>query len=195
MENLYRVTLEQYLNQQFHLERYNMFLKNSDLHFIPAEKENVTTYQQRSFLNLDYIYIRNDIYLDRLSDDDLNILSDSKKKLTGAITIETELPEDLVSMVIRTFPNVISPQPINNDDDTSVLTAFENSISPQLFPMNAIVIHIIIQEEFDPNGEYIDEENELQKNEFVKLLCEQIEADLDKIIPNSPVCAFPIIYQ
>lgn len=195
MEKLYRIAFEKHVQEQLNLEKYDAFIAESDLNFIPVKEENLTNEKKRSASNLQFIYIRNDIFVDRLSSSDYELLAAYSKQLGDNISIKTEIPTEVTNLVLRTFPSIISPKPINNEEESHVLTAYENGVNPQLFPMNAIVIHIVIQEEFDENGEYVNEENENQKKEFMTLLCDQMNEDFDGIFPDSPVYVFQKIYH
>ena len=74
-------------------------LENSNLHFNQVEKEDMDMYQSNSIFK--YFYVRNNLYLEKLSNEDIeNLLSnDSNKK----------------DIVLRTFKDII-----NIDDDYKV---------------------------------------------------------------------------
>ncbi len=189
MEQLYRLGFENYLQQLFDIEKYDNLLSESELNFLPAEGDNITQQQENSMLGMKYIYVRNDIHLERLTEEDYEILKDAAEQTGEDITGDTEIPDSVQEMIERTFCNIIAPNIIEKEEDKTVLTSFDVSGS-KLFTNNSIVFYVVTQEEFDKNGEYVDEENEHQKKELLEILCSQMESEFQGKLEDTPVRVF-----
>ena len=68
----YRCGLENYLIKLFNIKKYDDMLFESEYYFVPLKNEQKDFYQKSSSGNLKYIYLRNNIYIERLSTGDLN---------------------------------------------------------------------------------------------------------------------------
>lgn len=189
MEQLYRLGLDNYLQEQLDLLKYDELLRDSELDFLPTEDGNVTRQQKSSMMGMKYLYIRNDIYLNRLSREDYALLRDTADQYKDEITKDTEIPGEIQDMIIRTFHAVIAPNEIRTEEDRNVLTAFDTS-GTKMFTNSSVVIYIATEAAFDERGEYIDEKKEQDKKELLDILCSQMEAEFDGVIEDTPIRVF-----
>lgn len=193
MEQLYRLGFENYLQEQLDLRQYDNLLKDSELHFLPAQGDNITEQQRNNMSGMKYLYIRNDIYLDRLTKEDYALLKEVSGQFEQGVTKDSIVPREVQDMIERTFHDIISPNEIREEEDEHVLTSFDTTGS-NFFTNNSIVIYIATQEAFDENGEYIDEESEQEKKELLEILCSQMESDCNGVIEDTPVRVFSDVY-
>ena len=70
MIEIYVKWVIQYLNKIINLKDYDNKIKNSNLHYIPINENEIDYYQKFSKPYLDFFYIRNDINLDKLTDEE-----------------------------------------------------------------------------------------------------------------------------
>ena len=78
-----------YLIKTIRLDQYDESLKNSNLSFVNII-ENQDVYQLMNSSLLNYFYIRNNIYLDKLTNDELNFLKQQLTSLNYNINEEIE---------------------------------------------------------------------------------------------------------
>ena len=96
--NRYIKLFGQYLMEILPLEQIDTNMKNHESKFVPVKDEDKDFYQITSPLSLEYIYLRNNFYIEKLSKEDLDILR-TKDSLDG----ETR------EFIKRTYLNVINP--------------------------------------------------------------------------------------
>jgi len=75
MQALYRRALEQYLAEKLSLNMFDEMLATNELRFIPVPDERRDFYHRYSTFGFQYIYLRNNLPIERLSVEDLDVLS------------------------------------------------------------------------------------------------------------------------
>lgn len=103
--NKYKNLFGKYLMELLPLEQIDTNMKKSKLNFVPIKEEDKDFYQMTSPLNLDYIYIRNNFYIEKLSKEDLDILRSREN-----------LDDETREFLKRTYLSVINPY-----DDSRVI--------------------------------------------------------------------------
>lgn len=96
--NKYNKFLTSFLKEKLPLEQIDENMGKSELDFVRIEENDMDFYQITSTIELNYIYLRNNIYIEKLNDDDIKYLE--KKK---------EYDEEVSTFINRTFKNVINP--------------------------------------------------------------------------------------
>ena len=164
--NKYKKLFEEYLKEKLPLELIDDNMKKSDLKFVPIKKEDMDFYQITSTMNLDYIYLRNNLYIEKLSKEDLDFLS--KKD---------SLDEESKEFIKRTYQIVINPY--ENDEKRIIFYGPENE--KHLCDSTDVVLGIRYNE-FEQNGMSDDE---FQKNFMEQLrLIAQVSTLLEIASPN-----------
>ena len=137
----YHILLDKYLVRKYSLIKYDKAFDESGLRFIPVEEENMDYYQYISQMDLNYIYLRNNIYVEKLSDEDIDkILSLNDNFL--------EYPrEETFELIERTYKDVID---VNNDHSNS-LARYGPDNDNYWFPSNELVIGFR-HDDFADNG-------------------------------------------
>lgn len=67
--SLYVELLIQYLNEKLNLQQYEEFMKNYELGFPKVSEEDMDIYQYLCSNQFNYLYIRNNIYIERLNNE------------------------------------------------------------------------------------------------------------------------------
>lgn len=112
LQALYRAALEQYLMETLSLKEYDDRIAASENRIIPREGERRNFYQKYSTMGLTYVYLRNNLPIERLEKEDLEILRDCLE------TADTQgVTEELMEMVQRTYPTVLKAYTQWEDDD------------------------------------------------------------------------------
>lgn len=149
----YKILLEKYLCKKLPLKECDDRMHNSGLLFIPVQKEEMDSYQLLSTLNLDYIYLRSDLYVDKLSLEDIELL-------VNLSVNELNNPKDeLFALIERTYRSVIDSK--KNDDDVIMMNCYGPDRNGFWFPSNELIFGLRY-DEFADNG--LGEEDEWDEN-------------------------------
>lgn len=97
----YKILLDKYLVYKFNLKMYDEKISNSGLKFVSVKDEDMDDYQNNSFMGLKYIYLRNNLYVEKLSVEDINLL------LNIDLSKITSFEDDIFKIIERTFMTVI----------------------------------------------------------------------------------------
>ena len=62
----YKILLDKYLVNKLELDVYDQSIDDTGLKFMPVKKEDMDYYQYISTMNLKYIYLRNNLYVEKL---------------------------------------------------------------------------------------------------------------------------------
>lgn len=180
VEEVYRIGLSRYLLDTLDLEEYDKELSESQMNYIPNDEKNESTAQKKDKLGLTYIYLRNELHLDRLTEEEIELL---KKETEG---IETGiLSDEAMRMIINTFPDVISQKQIEKPEDKNVETMYDNN--GDFVKVNTLVLRIGTKSEFDENGYYVDKEHEVEKQKALEEFSKEMESELNGKIDDIPI--------
>lgn len=164
--NNYKKLFENYLKEKLPLQLIDDNMKKSDLKFVPIKEEDMDFYQISSTMGLDYIYLRNNLYIEKLNKEDLELLS----------TLET-YDDKAKDFINRTYLTVINPY--ENDEKRIMFYGPENG--KHLCDSTDVVLGIRY-DEFEPNGMG---DEEFQKNFLEQLrLIAQVSTLLEIASPN-----------
>ena len=101
MQALYRKALEYYLEKTLEISKFEHILVNHELNFVPCSEQHMDFYQRYSTFGFQFIYLRNNLPIERLSLEDLDILR------RHIIAESFDITEELLELVERTFQSVI----------------------------------------------------------------------------------------
>jgi len=186
IQALYRKTLEEYLANKINLKEMDRTVANDPMGYKPRKERPsdaqlaylypdgpsfIDYYQEHSMLSLTYIYLRNNIYVERLSDDDLKVFE--KYYENG----DTEVTDELREIVERTYPDIIAVDSTGKYNTA----AYQNSPGREA-PNKAVVFSIgVLNEDNAPNG-YVDH--------LWNTLIPQFEKDCKGTLDSTPVVFF-----
>lgn len=106
----YKILLEKFLVSKLPLLEYDNKIDNSGLLFYPVKREDMDIYQLLSTMNLKYIYLRNVLNVDKLSNDDIELVVN----LSDSELINPD--EKMIELINRTYKDVLSSNRDSNDD-------------------------------------------------------------------------------
>lgn len=141
--NVYRNLFSQYIIENMGLKEYDEKLANSGLGFLVNNQEDMDIYQYYSSDTLKYFYIRNNIYIERLTKEERDFL---REKISNN---NYELDDASRQMIEETYERVIFEDALKNGEKCNTLYG-PNSTS-FLAPNNALVIGVRY-DEFAENG-------------------------------------------
>lgn len=180
VEEVYRIGLSRYLLDTLDLAAYDKELSESQMNYIPKGEKDKSNAQKRDKLGLTYIYLRNELHLDRLTETELELL----KKETESIEMGI-LSDEAMRMIINTFPDVISQKQIEKPEDKNVETMYDNN--GDFVKVDTLVLRIGTKSEFDENGYYVDKEHEVEKQRALEEFSKEMEAALNGKIGDIPI--------
>lgn len=180
VEEIYRIGLSRYLLDTLDLNKYDEALSDSEMKYIPNTDEIKNEFQKMDKLELTYIYLRNELHIDRLTEEETNILKKEAENMKS-----NSLSDEAMNVIINTFPDVISAKEIKNPKDTEVKTMYDNN--GILVEVNAIVFRIGTQSEFDENGNYVNKKYEVEKQRALKKFSNLMEENLNGKLGKIPI--------
>lgn len=178
----YSCLLTQYLMNKLTLKECDNVLSNYKIDFPTVSERNMDIYQYLSSNFLKYFYIRNNIYLERLSQED-------KQYLNNIYTNEDfELTKEKENYIERTYLNIITEE----QNATNHYINYGPDSSEYYKPSNAIIIGVRFDEYFNSMAEDWPQKH-LEQLEIINDLIEIIEKTAKKL--NLPVKVCVINYN
>jgi len=175
----YRTLLDHYLKNKLHLHDYDDRIANSSLRFIPVSREDMDYYQSISTMGLKYIYLRNEIYVEKLSEQDVlyyTSLTQAELRSPGIKSLER---------VRRTYTDIIDGVTgQEKKDSVSGMSRYGPDSDRFWFPSDQLVFGIR-HDEFADNGLGEDEawmNNNFAQTSFINGIIEQMSAECSRII-------------
>ncbi len=180
IEEVYRQVLSQYLLEILELENYDKELSNSEMRYIPNADEDVTLVQQKDKMDLKYIYLRNELHIERLSDKEKTILLEESSN--------GDLSSDKVKeVVVNSFAYVITPKEIKGEADKKIETAYDSYLDSDFVTMDTLVLMIGTMKEYDDKGNYVDYSHEKRKIEELERFASEMEEKLKGKLKDIPI--------
>ena len=191
-EELYRYGFERILVNQLGLAQFDEELKEQG--YIPLPEEEQSDKQKQQNMGLSYIYLYNDFYFDRLTDEDRKALEECK------LTDEEEIPAELEKIVLDTYRQVISPKTFSEDEDIEkMLTYYDEGAlgnkGPRMVRIDSVVFGIATMADYDENGNMKDPDKEDEKEAALPGIAEDMEKQMEGSLGETPVCVivdFPL---
>ena len=179
VEDLYRFELGSMLKEKLGLAECDKELSDSELNYIANSDDYKTEPQRSDKMYLEYIYLANELHLERLSSLDYEIIESAIKE--GNINGNPDVRE----VVERTFNSIIAYS-IDKADE-GVETSYRFWLTPQIVPVNSLVLAIGTMEEFNELGEYECYECEYRKTAGLKELASRMEEELSGMLGDTPI--------
>ena len=166
---IYRRLLDTYLVEKLLLDTYDRDMDEAGLFFVPVKREDMAYYQYISTMNLKYIYLRNNIYVEKLSNEDID-------KLLSLTADELKKPSNTVMKLIEdTYIDVID---VNTEKEVTCMARYGPDNNNFCLSSNELVIGIR-HDDFADNGLGEEEEWEDNNNKqimFLNVLIDEIKA-------------------
>lgn len=184
LQNKYRHALEDYIMKICDIRKYELRMEDSGIRFSKLEEDAQSIYQKWCTWNLNYIYLRNNVHIEKLDFQDLQILQNYD---IGS--------NELFDLVKRTYKevikvNVIDGKKIDGTFKVNYINGFNNRES---FADNDALV-IVIREAFE---RYNVEGKELgtlvlKKMEFIDNLKKIMKEEMEVIL-NTKVHIISIV--
>ena len=180
---LYSDLLYKYLIEKLELKKYDEILINSKNYYEPVKENKMDIYQFLAKDYLKYFYIRNNLYIERLTNDEISFLI--KKIENGDRNLDKETEE----FIKKTYPKVIAEK--NDSKDVAVNYGPDNMAFYK--SANALIIGI----RFD---DFYIRENETENEWFEKFPDREFELEnitffLENVLKDFEVNGYVIRYN
>lgn len=166
---IYKYGLELYLNKLLDIKKYDLLLQNSNLYFDETKEKDF--YQYYNTLDTKYFYLRNDLHIERLEQNDIEkILS---LDLNNNIS-------DLITLISKTYQKIIKKYE-NYDDDIYVTYSINDS---SLDVMNSGIVFGLHYDAYSDIHNLNDkwEENHLKQMSLIYDTIDKMEKEMtDKL--------------
>ena len=179
MEKVYRIAFSKFLMEKLQLEKYDQELKESNMRFIPRDEEHKDDAQKNDELGLDFFYIRNDVHIDRLTDE--------QKEILISQSINEVLPEEILQLVEQTYVDVMGYKVIESAEDRNVKTTYDVALDPYFVTYDTILIKLATMREYDNDGNYIDLQHEKEKEKELKKYVDDMQKELQGKLGDTPI--------
>lgn len=160
-----------YLIEKLDLLKHDQNLAKSNNKFLQVSEENMDIYQYLSSSFLKYLYIRNNLYLDRLSDEEITKLVNFQQNNT---TLENS---ELLQFIESTYPRLIDEAP---EKQTRVNYGPENA--QFMADSKSIIIGVRTDEFYNanstPNWSELHDNREIELDFFITYLRNELDKKL-----------------
>lgn len=171
----YRDLFIDYFIRKLDLKEYDDKIKNSKFNYKKLERKNMDIYQATCADKLDYFYVRNNFYIERLDEIE-------KSFVYNCIGNKLNTPDLIKDRFIeRTFRKVIFEDVMHNGE---VCTTNYGPESPRYYAYNNSLVIGVRHDEF--NEAELSEEDEIEKMKFFLNICKEIEMNISEKI-QTPV--------
>ncbi len=165
--NKYHYLLEYYLSTKINFQKYEKKINESNLYIGKNPKYRKLNY----YLNLDYIFLINRLFIEKLSLEDLDLLKKFNK----------DIDNNLVMMIKRTFKDIIYDNYLKTEYVNDIYkVCYGDFIPDNLVNNNALVLKIY----YGKNTKDLDEDafidNHLKQELFFKELINELKKDIEK---------------
>ena len=174
LKKTYKQLFEIYLQNKIDLKLYDNKIKNSDLDFGKGHptKSNLIN-DLGEYLGLNYIYIINDFFIEKLSINDLNELR--------KVYQEKKYNINTIKMIEKTYKEVLNNNFVNGKYVNEPFNRCYGPVIPKNFALSdSLVIKII----FGKNTKQYDDEeylvNAKAKTNFLNILCNDLKKGIEE---------------
>lgn len=174
LKKTYKQLFEIYLQNKIDLKLYDNKIKNSDLDFgkgYPTKSNLINDLGE--YLGLDYIYIINDFFIEKLSVNDLNELR--------KVYQEKKYNINTIKIIEKTYKDVLNNNFVNGKYINEPFNRCYGPMIPKNFALSdSLVIKII----FGKNTKQYDDEeylvNAKAKTNFLNILCNDLKKGIEE---------------
>lgn len=176
IQSLYQKAFDQYLLNKIDLGKYDNALSTSSLGFgkMPVERRN--EHHLISSLHLEYIYVRNFFYIEKLSDSVLLLL---KERITEG---NYQIDQTLLQIVEGSYKEVMVDNFRHGQYKQDTTTCYGHLIPANIVSSRALVFVIQYGKNVENLSKEDFKENQKQKDEFLKQIAYEIETTSASIL-------------
>lgn len=176
LQAVYRANLDACLMSVLDVEDLDEELVNSSLGFINRKAEDRNLYEKESTMGLVYIYQRNNLYIEYLSEEQLSMLRQSLESEKPLIT------DEIKDMVKETFREVIRVRnPLDWEDKSRFLYPEAEGRKPKI-SNQALVLGIANAIGYDNSGKLLPDRYRREKYAYLERVKKEKEKEYSEIL-------------
>lgn len=183
LKSLYLELLGTYLKEQLGLEDYDQEI--ADFGCLAVAEDDQSESQKQKNMGLKYLYLRNDVHVERLTAEDREVLK------AGQDAGDGDARDHAMEVVVRTFPVCITPMAIEQEEDKKFSYVYDNDVSAQdgeeTVTMDTLLLRIATHAEYDEKGEYVSDYKEVQKEKKLYELKKRMESEMEGLLGDIPI--------
>lgn len=176
MQAVYRANLDAYLLDVLNLKELDEELRNSILGFARRKTKDRDLYERESTMGLEFIYLRNNLYIEYLKEDELKLLADQLKNGKAAVTDELK---DMVKETCREVVRVRNPK--DWKDESRFLYSEAQGYKP-VIPNQALVLEISNAMAYDASGNLLPGDHMEEKCEYLDKIKREKEQEYSGLL-------------
>lgn len=179
IEEIYRYGFSEFLLDKLNLKKYDEELMKNNMCFIPRDKAHKEEAQKIDQMGLQFFYIRNEVHIDRLSEEQKDVLRKQK--------LNTKLADETLQVIEQSYADVMGYEVIKTEDDKNVKTTYNLTSLPYFVTYETILIKLATMREYDKDGNYIDLQHEKEKEAALEKYVENMEKELRGKLGDTPI--------
>lgn len=166
----YSNLLADYLIENYRLKEYDEAICDDSCSFQKVEEENMDIYQFLTSDKLDYIYVRNNLFIERLTQDEW-------KYLLSRVGKSEDFNQDDSEFIKNTFKRVIA-----ESTDSIYNTLFGPDNSSFIAPSNSLILGIRFDDFYSPNNESSDKwsNDNSRRLQVINIISMMLHSNLSK---------------
>ncbi len=161
----YSYFFRKYIIDKLNLKDYDEKLANSNLSYLKVKDENMDIYQDLSKDDLSYFYIRNNLYVERLTQEEKEYVYEK------FVTNDEIMSDKMISLIENTYEKVIFENISNDGRSCNINYGPDNPI--YYAPNNSLIIGVRY-DDFNLNGQ-TDEKWDINRKKQFDYLFKSIE--------------------
>lgn len=176
LQAVYRANLDAYLMETLDIRSLDEELKNSGFGFVSHKPEDQNLYERESAMGLEFIYLRNNLYIEYLSREQLSLLEHSLGQGEPYVT------DAVKDMAKETYQEIIRVRDPGDWEGESRFLYPESQGRKPVIPNHALVLGIANDMEYDAAGRLVPDENRTAKYEYLDRIKEDKEREYLEIL-------------
>ena len=148
IEEIYRYAFSKFLLDKLDLKKYDEELMKSNMCFIPRDEAHKEEAQKIDQMGLQFFYIRNEVHIDRLSEEQKDVLRKQE--------LNTQLTDETLQVIEKSYADVMGYEVINTESDKNAKTTYDLTSSPYFVTYDTILIKLATMREYDKEGNYVN---------------------------------------
>ena len=172
IQGLYQMGLDYYLLKNTSIKSFDEKIVNSGLDFGLIDSKMKNIHHNASYLGLNYIYVRNFLFIEKLNIEYINYINSKIVNNNG------ELDANIVEIVKNTYKDIINDNYKHNEYKEKTTTCYGSVIPSNIVDSDTLVLCI----HYGKNTNKLDDkafmDNYKKKREFLNSIIEEMQNSL-----------------
>ena len=184
LENFYKYLFENYLLRHVNIKKYDEKIENSNLYFSTHKPEQLIS-GLNEYLNLNYIFVLNNFFIEKLSDEDLVFLKNELLKN------ENEFTDEMDIFIKRTYKEIITKDKKDDSSIKSYKICYGPAIPSNFALNNALVLKIF----YGKNIKTLSDEEFLQNLKNQRNILNTLKNNMEEELSSTLDIPVTVMYE